>query len=210
MDTKVIIFDMDGVLFDTIPYAEKVTMESYPGMTSVMYKELHSGNYHEELQKHTSLKKAMSEEEEHEHRLAYAEKKKHTPLFEGIESLLNELHKRDHILILNTNAFEANCLPLLKRAGIQALFDMVATAEVSKSKVEKFRIIKEKYSVDISDTLFITDALGDVKEAEAAGIPVVAVTWGVHDSSFFNREKHPHLVGVMNTVNELREFLLQQ
>ncbi len=209
MNKKILIFDMDGVLFDTIPYAEKITLESYPGMTSAMYKELHSGNYHEELKKHASLKKVITEGEEMERRLAYAEKKKNAPLFEGIQDLLNELHSLGHILILNTNAFEANCLPLLEKAGIASLFDMIATAELSKSKVEKFTLITEKYHVHASDTLFITDALGDVKEAKTAGVPTVAVTWGVHDQTFFNREQHPHLVGVMNTVKELRDFLFR-
>ncbi len=90
MNKKILIFDMDGVLFDTIPYAEQVTLESYPGMTSAMYKELHSGNYHEELAKHASLKKVITEDEEAKRRLAYAEKKKNAPLFEGIEGLLKE------------------------------------------------------------------------------------------------------------------------
>lgn len=208
MNKKVIIFDMDGVLFDTIPYAEKVTLESYPGMTSAMYKELHSGNYYEELEKHSSLKKEVTEKEEKERRLAYTDKKKSAPLFEGIENLLNELHSLGYTLVLNTNAFETNCLPLLERAGISSLFNLVATADLSKSKVEKFTLTEEKYRVSKSDMLFITDALGDVREAETAGVPAVAVTWGVHDSTFFNREKHSNLVGIMHTVKELRDFLL--
>ncbi len=84
---------------------------------------------------------------------------------------------------------------------------MIATAELSKSKVEKFALITEKYNVNASDTLFITDALGDVKEAEMAGVPTVAVTWGVHDHTFFNRKKHSNLIGVVNTVKELQNSL---
>lgn len=208
MHNKVIIFDMDGVLFDTIPYAEKNTLEGYPGMTSAMYKELHSGNYHEELKKHASIKKEESQEEEEGRKLAYAEKKKDSPLFEGIKDLLNELHDFGHILILNTNAFEKNCLPLLERADIKSLFDMIATADFSTSKVEKFELIKEKYDSLKSDIVFITDALGDVRDADIAGIPTVAVTWGVHDITFFNREKHHNLIAIMDTVKELRNLLL--
>lgn len=208
MNNKVIIFDMDGVLFDTIPYAKKNTLEGYPGMTSAMYKELHSGNYHEELKKHASIKKEESQEDEGRRRLAYAEKKKDSPLFEGIKELLNELHDFGHILVLNTNAFEKNCLPLLEKKGIESLFDMIATADLSTSKVEKFELIEKKYNAHKNDTVFITDALGDVREAKTAGIPTIAVTWGVHDISFFKREKHHNLIAVINTVKELRNFLL--
>jgi phosphoglycolate phosphatase len=209
MSKKVLVFDMDGVLFDTIPYAEKTFLENHPGVTSEMYKELHSGNYHEEIKKYSHLRKEETEEERAERSLAYAEKKRETPMFEGIEDLLKDLHNSGYALVLNTNAFDRNCVPLLERSGIKYLFDLIASAEFSKSKVEKFGLIEEKYNVNKADMLFITDALGDVKEAEMAGVPTIAVTWGVHDDMFFNGEKHPNLVGVMRTVKELRDFLFQ-
>lgn len=208
MNKKIFVFDMDGVLFDTIPYAEQTTLESYPGMTSSMYKELHSGNYFEELAKHSQRKKVVSEEEEMRRQLEYSEKKKGSTLFEGIEAFLKGLYRAGHTLVLNTNAFEKNCLPLLEQTNIKYVFDFIATAELSKSKVVKFKLIEEKYGTNKEDILFITDALGDIKEAEIAGISSLAVTWGVHDRSFFTREKHSHLVGIMNTVAELRGYLL--
>ncbi len=209
MQEKIIIFDMDGVLFDTIPYAEKSTRDVHPGMTSQMYKELHSGNYHEEIEKYSHLKRQETEEEKEARYLAYSTRKMESSLFEGIEALLKELHAKGYTLVLNTNAFEKNCLPLLERTGLKSLFDFIATAEVSKSKVEKFILIEKNYRVNKSDMLFITDALGDVRESDAAGVPVVAVTWGVHDHTFFNREKHPHLVKIVDTVEELQNFLIQ-
>lgn len=207
MRQKIVIFDMDGVLFDTIPFAERTTMESYPGMTSEMYRELHSGNYHEELKKHTSLKREMSEEEEARRRVAYSEQKKEASLFVGIESLLKDLRDAGYTLVLNSNAFTVNCLPLLERTGIKSLFDFIATADLSKSKVEKFRLIEEKYHVGAGGMLFVTDALGDVREAEFVGVPSIAVTWGVHDHTFFNREKHAHLIGIVDTVTELQNII---
>ncbi len=200
---------MDGVLFDTIPYAEEIFLARHPGVTSEMYKEIHTGNFHEEAKKYLHLKKEESEEEKAQRSLAYAEKKKDTPMFEGMESLLKELHNLEYVLVLNTNAFDKNCLPLLERAGIKSLFDLIASAELSKSKTEKFKLIEEKYGVTKDSMLFITDALGDIREAEIAGVPTVAVTWGVHDDAFFKREEHPHLVGILHTVPELRGFLLQ-
>ncbi len=79
----------------------------------------------------------------------------------------------------------------------------MATAEVSKSKVEKFTMIKDRYGVDKSDMLFITDTLGDVREAYIADVSTVVVTWGAHDASYFKRENFQNLQKVVNTVNEL-------
>lgn len=210
MKNKVLIFDMDGVLFDTIPYAEKVYLEGHPGMTSEMYKSLHTGNFHEESKKFIHLKKEETEEEKEKRNIAYAKKKSTTPMFVGVEELLNDLHDSGFLLVLNTNAYDRNCLPLLEKSGIKNLFDLIATAEFSKSKVEKFKLIKEKYNIDNDNILFITDSLGDVKEAGVSGIPTVAVTWGVHDESFFNKEKYYNLVAVIHTVEELGNYINNQ
>lgn len=198
---------MDGVLFDTIPYAEQVYLEGHPGMTNEMYKNLHTGNFHEETKKYEHLKKEETEEEKEKRNIAYAKKKSTTPMFSGIEELLKDLHGLGYLLVLNTNAYNRNCLPLLEKSGIKDIFDLIATAEFSKSKVEKFKLIEEKYNVNKEDVLFVTDSLGDVKEAEVAGVPTVAVTWGVHDESFFDKEKYSNLVAIIHTVEELSQFI---
>lgn len=204
---KVLIFDMDGVLFDTISYAEETYLKRHPGVTSKMYKEIHSGNFHEETKKYSHLKIEETEEEENKHSVMYTEKKSTTPMFKGIREFLEDLHNNEYLLILNTNAFNKNCLPLLEKSGIKNLFDLIATAEFSKSKVEKFKLIEEKYKVSKEDIFFVTDSLGDVKEAEIAGVPTIAVTWGVHDESFFDKEKYSNLMSIVHTVEELNEFI---
>lgn len=207
MERKVLIFDMDGVLFDTIPYAEKVYLDNHPGMTTGMYRSLHMGNFHEETKKYAHLKKEETEEEKNNRNIAYAEAKSKTPMFDGVEELLKDLHNSGYLLVLNTNAYDKNCLPLLEKSGIKNLFDLIATAEFSKSKVEKFKLIEEKYNTTKDKILFITDSLGDVKEAQIAKVPTVAVTWGVHDRLFFDKEKYSNIIGIVNTVEELSQFI---
>lgn len=34
------------------------------------------------------------------------------------------------------------------------------------------------------ELLFITDSLGDVKEAQIVKIPTITITWGIHNNSF--------------------------
>jgi phosphoglycolate phosphatase len=130
-------------------------------------------------------------------------------MFDGVKELLEKLHRLKYVLVINTGAYGRNCLPILEHSKITHLFNFIATAELSKSKLEKLKLIKDKYNVDKKDVLFVTDALGDVREADIADIPTVAVTWGVHDKSFFEREKHSNLVKVVNTVKELDDFIEQ-
>lgn len=207
MSKKVIIFDMDGVLFDTIGEARKSFIDRHPSVTVDMYNEIHSGNFHAEAEKYSHLQVHESDEERDEKFKRYAEMKSKASLFEGIKDLLENLHNEHYTLVMNTNAYARNCLPLLERTGIQSLFDFIPTAEVSKDKVEKFKLIEQKFNIDIRDSLFVTDALGDVRDADIAGVPTVAVTWGVHDESFFKRERHDNLIGIAHTIEELTRFI---
>lgn len=205
---KIIIFDMDGVLFDSIGFAREVFLANYPGTTAEIYNEIHSGNYHEGVRRYDHLRIQETEEERAKNRAEYMEKKSKTPLFEGIKQILKELQSFGYVLAINTNAYDRNCIPLLERSNIKDYFDFIATADLSKDKVEKFQIIRDRYGAENKDVVFITDALGDLRDADTANVPTITVTWGVHDISFFEREEHDNLFGVANTVGELKDFIL--
>ncbi len=208
---KVIIFDMDGVIFDTVATSQQYLMQQFPSATAEMQKELLTGNFHEELQKFkaTNAPKAETEEEIEARKAAYSLKKLGAKMYDGMHDLLHELHEKGYILVLNTSALPRNTVPLLEKADIARIFDFVAASDVSKSKVDKFKIIEEKYDVSKDQLLFVTDTLGDIREADTAGIPTVAVTWGAHDHSFFGREPHANLKGIVDSVEELREFIYE-
>ena len=204
---KIFIFDFDGVLFDTSDVTGEAILEMYPGITPEMQQEVLCGNFHEEIEKLKHLKKLETDEEKAERKQRYAEKKAHALMYPGAQEFLRMLHSEGHTLVLNTSASDRNCVPLLERAKIKDLFDFLATKEVSKSKVEKFTLIREKYDVNAEDILFITDTLGDLREADSAGIPTIAVLWGAHDRSYFVREEHPNLIGIVDSFNELTELI---
>ena len=62
------------------------------------------------------------------------------------------------------------------------------------------KIIFSKYGIGAKDCLFITDTLGDLKEAAEVNIKTVAVTWGFH--SLKTLEKGNPWV-IVNTSQEL-------
>lgn len=63
-------------------------------------------------------------------------------------------------------------------------------------------------TIGTSLMIFITDTLGDIRDADLANVPTVAVTWGAHNRSFFNREPHKNLVKIVDDVEELQRYLL--
>ncbi len=207
MNRKVIIFDFDGVLFDSQKLLEDYMMDLYPGLTKEMTKELVCGNFPEEIQKINLPKKVETEDERAKLKILYSKNKLEVPMFTGMAELLEDLYTQGYILVINTSAFERNCLPMLEKNKIVQFFDYIATIEVARSKVEKFKLIQDKYSVSTDKLLFITDTLGDIREADEAGVPTVAVTWGAHDRSYFYREEHKNLVAVVDSVDELRKVI---
>jgi HAD superfamily hydrolase (TIGR01549 family) len=207
MTSKVIIFDMDGVLIDSIKIAREFLKLGYPGLSDEIQKEIQCGNFHEEIKKYAHLKNPENEEEKKARHIKYAEIKSQALLYGGTKEFLEKLHGMKYILTINTSAYDRNCFSVLEKTKIKQYFDFIATADFSKSKVEKFKFIKDKYKVDKKNILFITDTLGDVIEAEIADIPTVAVTWGGHDRSFFEREKHLNLISIIDSIEELKDFI---
>ena len=206
---KVIVFDFDGVIMDSNEISRLEFYKVFQSASDSAYKEVLCGNYHDEIEK-LAIPKLIETDSEREIRIAEYEKNKiDCVFFDGIPELVKELHKKQYKLALNTSTKENTCLPSLQKIDIDKLFDFIGTKEVSKSKVEKFNIMKEKYGVTGEEMMFITDTVGDIREAKEAGVPTIAVTWGIHDREYFTMEKHDNLVAIVDSVEELREKILE-
>jgi phosphoglycolate phosphatase len=208
MINKLIIFDMDGVIFDSMEISQRYFIKRRPGVTPQMYKDIYCGNYYEESKRYDSLKLNLSPEEKQKLKLGYDQEKNLAPLFPDIKELLENLYRSGYKLVLNTSASTINSVPLLERVGIDKIFDFILSADVSKSKIEKFQTVKNKYQIDSQKIIFITDTLGDVKEADQVNIPTIAVTWGFHDHKYFLKETHHNLKYICDSVAELKKIIL--
>lgn len=205
---KVVVFDMDGVLVDSVEIAAQFSLETFPGLTPEKQKEILCGNFHEEIKKLDAFRIVETPEEAEARKAKYVEQKSRSLLYPGVKKLLQELRDGGIILVINTSAFKNRCWPILENQGITNFFDFIADAEVGLSKVEKFKLIADKYQVTREEMIFVTDTLGDLREADQVGISTIAVTWGAHDHYYFTREPHANLVKIVDTVEELREGLL--
>ena len=89
------------------------------------------------------------------------------------------------VIISSTNTSYIN--DFLKKENLFACFLDVLGADVHTSKTLKIKTILEKYDISPSNSVFITDTLGDIKEAKECGVSSIAVTWGLHGKSILEK-----------------------
>lgn len=205
MKKKVVVFDLDGVLVDSTKLMSDFFLATYPSLTQKKFKELLMGNFPTEIEKFSKENKSIDEtpEQREKRALEYSARKTDIILYPGIQKMLEVLNSEQYTLVINTSALKRNCAPPLEKAGVLHLFDFLATKDLSISKVDKFKIISEKYGVKPEEMVFITDTLGDLREASEVNVPTIAVTWGVHDASYFTREPHKNLVKIVDSIDNL-------
>ncbi len=206
---KVIVFDFDGVIVDSIPNAAEYFLQIHPGLTRKDYDDLHRGNFRDNQDKLNEFRIKESEEKQKERSEEYYKLKLEKSLvFPGIKSLLEELYANGCVLVINTSAKIKSCIPVLQRDGVEELFDFIATVETERKKNKKMMLIAERYGINPEDMLFVTDAVGDVLEAGIVGVPTVCVTWGVHKREDFSQDTYKNIVAVVDTVEELKTVLI--
>jgi HAD superfamily hydrolase (TIGR01509 family) len=209
--TKIVIFDLDGALVDSAGLAKEYFQYTYPTMTDEIMDEILLGNFPEGMEKFkmTNSPREETMEEKEARSRAYSIEKLQAPLFDGMKELLKELHGKGYILAINTSALGRNCLPILDNSKVRDLFDFVGTKETAIKKVEKFKMIQEKYGVSADEMIFVTDTVGDIKEAQEAEVPTIAVTWGAHKRDYFDREKYTIIKAIVDSIAELRQTILE-
>ncbi|MEN9605060.1 MAG: hypothetical protein RJB39_745 [Candidatus Parcubacteria bacterium] len=185
-----------------------LTLSSYKDVGMQEVRDLHKGNMVEELAKIKDRAIEETDEDLAEWMRVYSANKLKVPMYDGIKDVLNRLHEKAN-LVINTSAIKENCLPLLERDGILDLFSFIASRELSTSKIEKFKVIAERFSTQVEEMLFITDTIGDIREAYAAKVPTIAVTWGVHTAEEFSHEPADSILAIVNTTDELETLLLK-
>lgn len=177
---KFVLFDFDGVIADSYGVAWDTAQTLCKHITQDEYRAAFEGNVHE---RHDMLM-VKSHGPECHHNLdwfsvftpAFEERAR---LFSGMSEVVETL-SHTYILIIVSSTLTSPIQGFLEKHHIGRYFSEVMGADVHTSKHEKIKMVFDKYGVTAPECVFITDTLGDMHEARAAGVGAIGVSWGFH------------------------------
>jgi len=207
--TKVIIFDFDGTLADTIDILLSITNRlsaefGFKSATKEELAQLSNLNSWQILQysgisifKFPQLIRRLKAELQSE--------VPHIQLFPGIKEVLLELKKRGFQLGIITSNSRENVLGALEKNGLQDTFTFI----YSGSTFGKHKVINKWLRIENIHTekvVYVGDEIRDIDAAKKTGIKVIAVGWGFNSPQAlaaqnpnFLIERPQELIEIMNS-----------
>ncbi len=169
----IIFFDFDGVIADSFAAAFAVNRLIRPSITEEAYRRRFDGNINE------SSTEAPGEayHPEIDFFAEYGPRLSRCKLFPGMEEVLRKAAGANR-LVINSSSRTDIIVDFLKTQKIESYFTEVLGNDAHASKVVKLQKAFADYHVTPGECIFITDTLGDIKEAREAGVSAIAVSWG--------------------------------
>lgn len=178
MPTNYLLFDFDGVIVDSFGPAFEVNKLICPKISEDDYRKRFEGNIND------WKKVDMKHDEECRHDIDFFTEyiprmAKEVKVVDGMDEVIKNLAK-SYKLIIISSTISVPIRELLEKFGLVSYFTEIMGNDVHKSKVEKIKMVFAKYGVNSSNCVFITDTLGDLREASLTGVKAIAVDWGFH------------------------------
>ncbi len=174
---KYLLFDFDGVIADSFDSAFIINSKIRPGVTVQGYRDYFNGNVYDAVAK--QVEKPLGEESVKSFFAEYETAINKVSCINGMPEVIKSLGK-DYEMIIVSSTIGGLIEGFLEKYDIRSSFSKIMGAELESNKSKKIRMIFEEFSISEHDCLFITDTLGDIKEARMVNVNSVAVSWGYH------------------------------
>lgn len=194
---KFIIFDFDGVIHDTFELAYKINVEVLGNcLTREDYRDFFNGNIYD----HVKVTKKNSEKYFKLQNKLFESLK----IEENVKKNLMKLAEKYTLFIISSNQKKALDIYFQNNNFIN-VFKEVLGQEAHKSKVEKFKLLFDKYGFDSENCIFVTDTLGDILEANKIDVKSIAVDFGFHGRDRLEKGNPFRIVSTFNEILETVE-----
>lgn len=179
MQQKYILFDFDGVIADSFAAAFEVRNLICPNMSAEHYRTAFDGNI-----KDWSLT-GIGHDDACDHDVDFfthylPKLKEKVAVFPGMETVIQELAQK-YTLIVISSTTTGPIQEFLKKNGLAHYVTEIMGFDVHTSKIEKMKTVFSKYKTSAEHCVFVTDTLGDIREANHMQVGSIGVTWGFQD-----------------------------
>lgn len=172
---KLVVFDFDGVLVDTLGINFEINKETQPDLTLDEYKSFLEGNIHEAIA--SGRKKAIPDFND---KFRARTRQLKIPMI--LKEILHDLSSK-YILTIVSSSSDNIIKEITERENVSNFFADILGSEINKNKVLKIKMLFDKYGAKPENAIFITDTLGDIREASECNVRSIAITWGFHDKA---------------------------
>ena len=199
-EIKLIIFDFDGVIEDNYEKHFELSSKEFRNLTREEHKQLFDGNVFVELEKLRPRNTGFPLPDNfNEHKITLVTKPE-------IKRCLGRLQEK-YLLGIVSSARESGIKTYLERNVLTEYFSFVYGAQTSRSIKEKICMVKEQFHLSNKEIIFVTDTLGDIREANEAGILTIAVDFGFHERERLEKGNPVAIVSTFSNIEQEVERL---
>ncbi|MCU0703019.1 MAG: HAD hydrolase-like protein [Fimbriiglobus sp.] len=196
MNYRLVVFDFDGTLADSMMSSVQIFREIGPALGLREMDDLEQARHMPTRQvlkavgatfwKMPKIVRAFQAKA--------AEHAPHLKLHHGVAEALTALHATGiRMGILSSNK-EANIRVCLAANGVEHLFGFVVGQPKLFGKARAIRRIRRREGVDRSEFVYVGDESRDLDAARKAGVSVAAVSWGFHSPELLASMNPTHLL----------------
>lgn len=194
-----ILFDFDGVIADTADINWALSQEHDKNATYEDFLAHHDGNVFEEPRINFEPEKRHLFHSEYRKRLTSSHIVRAALPLQRLGAL--------YTLHIVSSTSEESIKRALEQSALLELFSRIMGQETHFSKVEKFKMLIQEEGVSPENAVFITDTLGDIKEAHKVGIKTIAETFGFHNRERLEAGEPYAIVDTWNEIEQTIELL---
>lgn len=199
--THYLLFDFDGVISNTFDIAYAVSTSIDASLTSEDdYRKYFEGNIYDTVKRDKNLPKPAPTADD-PYFSQYAPKLYQQTIDPKIKTILQLLAQEYQFAIISSTVTSI-IENYLAKQSIDAYFKDILGPEIALHKTERILHAIDRYNTSAKNCLFITDTLGDIREARKADVDSIAVTWGYH---YAETLKQGDPVAIVNTPHELEQ-----
>lgn len=177
------LFDFDGVIANSLEFFEEILKKSLNLLGHDFLKtrrdmlDLFHDNLYSSLMKKGVCQDDMITNFEY---LGRNVRFHEIPLYKGTKEFFEKIKNKVSVGIVSSN--RENQIKIVLRANTaDKYFKLILGHDSGHSKVEKLKKAADIFGNKLSTVFYVTDTVGDIREAKEAGVNSVAVGWGWHD-----------------------------